>query len=139
MPAEIACQTSFHSGLWSVPVPSFSKMAQPVLAASKPPFCAAAFRFINCSLLVASPWNVCCCGDAWMLGCIVAPVVAAAAGIARWRGVYGTYLVVCMVEVVVSTEPVVADTEDEDDPGMVGESRGCAVKDSCEPVRFRPP
>lgn len=36
--------------------------------------CAAALRFMTCSLLVAS-LVLCCCG-ALMLGCIVVPVVA---------------------------------------------------------------
>lgn len=33
----------------------------------------------------------------------------------------------------------VEDTEDDDDPGSVGESNGCAVRDSCELVRIRFP
>lgn len=41
---------------------------------------------------------------------------------------------------MVSTDALDADdTEDADDPGIVGDSRGWAVNDSCEPLRFRPP
>ena len=75
-----------------------------------------------------------------MLGCIVVPVVAEV-GVPRWRGVYGTYFVAGIPAVdVASTDELDTDEAEEvDAPGSVGDRRGCAVRDSCEPVRSRPP
>lgn len=39
----------------------------------------------------------------------------------------------------VSVELAADETEDEEEPGSVGDSRGWAVRDSCEPARLRPP
>ena len=95
---------------------------------------------MSCSLLVASPWSACDGGEDWIFGCIVAPVVAEV-GVPRWRGVYGIYFVEGIPAVdVVSTDELDTDEVDEGDvPGSVGDRRGCAVNDSCEPVRSRAP
>ena len=61
-------------------------------------------------------------------------------GGARCRGVYGTYLGVATGVEWASTAVVEEDEmEDEEEPGRVGESNGCAVRDSCELVRTMAP
>lgn len=87
LPSTTAFHTSFHSGRRSASSANFSRMSQPVLAASSPSFCAAALRFISCNLLAASR-------SGGAAGCIDAPVVVvvvAGDGAPRCLGVYGTY------------------------------------------------
>lgn len=54
LPSVTAFQRSFHSVVRSASSANPSNIAQPVLAASNPTFCAAAFRCINCNRFAAS-------------------------------------------------------------------------------------